>query len=165
MAERGASVVGVDGASAMIELARERQPGLDFRQADAHALPFEAAAFDAVLGNFVILHLGRPERAVAEFARVIAPGGTVALTVWDRPERASSSPCSSTPSPRRARRRRRTSPADPLLSLRRRRGVRRAARAGRAQERRVETIDFTHGVATADELWDGLLGGAVRTRR
>ena len=61
---------------------------LDFRQADAHALPFEAAAFDAVLGNFVILHLGRPEQAVAEFARVLAPGGTVALTVWDLPERA-----------------------------------------------------------------------------
>jgi hypothetical protein len=35
-----------------------------------------------------MLHLGRPERAAAEFVRVLAPGGRLALTVWDLPERA-----------------------------------------------------------------------------
>jgi hypothetical protein len=30
--------------------------------------------------NFLLLHLGRPKRAAAEFARVLAPGGRVALT-------------------------------------------------------------------------------------
>jgi SAM-dependent methyltransferase len=87
-ARRGASVVGVDVAAAMVALARRLHPGLEFREADAHALPFEDASFDAVVGNFAILHLGRPEEAVAEFARTLAPGGTLALTVWDRPERA-----------------------------------------------------------------------------
>jgi ubiquinone/menaquinone biosynthesis C-methylase UbiE len=38
-AARGASVVGVDAAGAMISLARRLHPGLDFRQADAHGLP------------------------------------------------------------------------------------------------------------------------------
>jgi len=78
---RGAMAVGVDIAQAMVELARELHPGLDFRQADAQALPFEDACFDAVVGNFAILHLGRPEQAVAEFVRTIVPGGALALTV------------------------------------------------------------------------------------
>ena len=87
-AERGASVVGVDIADAMISLARRLHPQLEFRSGDAEALPFPDASFDAVVGNFVILHLGRPEQAAAEFARVLADGGRLALTVWDVPERA-----------------------------------------------------------------------------
>lgn len=47
-ARRGASVVGVDVAAAMVALARRLHPGLEFREADAHALPFEDASFDAV---------------------------------------------------------------------------------------------------------------------
>jgi ubiquinone/menaquinone biosynthesis C-methylase UbiE len=88
-AERGASVVGVDVAGAMLALAGRLHPGLDFRQADVHMLPFEGGSFDAVVGNFLILHLGRPEQAVAGFVRMLRPGGRLALTVWDVPERAS----------------------------------------------------------------------------
>jgi ubiquinone/menaquinone biosynthesis C-methylase UbiE len=73
-ARRGASVVGVDVAAAMVALARRLHPGLEFREADAHALPFEEASFDAVVGNFAILHLGRPNEAVAEFVRTLARG-------------------------------------------------------------------------------------------
>src|SRR5262245_23907594 len=47
--ERGASVVGVDITPAMIRLARERHPDIDFREADAEALPFEDGSFDAVI--------------------------------------------------------------------------------------------------------------------
>lgn len=64
-ADRGASVVGVDVAGAMIALARRLHPEIDFRQADIHKLPFEAGSFDVVVGNFVVLHLGRPEQAMA----------------------------------------------------------------------------------------------------
>ena len=59
----------MDVAQAMVALARRLHPDVDFRQADAHALPFEDSSFDAVVGNFVILHLGRPEQAAAEFVR------------------------------------------------------------------------------------------------
>jgi len=84
-AGRGASVVGVDVAEAMIARARSAHPGLEFRQADAHELPFADASFDAVVGNLAIMHLSRPERAMAEFVRVLRPGGRLVLTAWADP--------------------------------------------------------------------------------
>ncbi len=72
-------VVGIDAAAAMAGLARRLHPSLEFRQAEAEALPFEDGSFDAVVGNFVIFHVGRPERAVEEFVRVLAPGGRLAI--------------------------------------------------------------------------------------
>ena len=72
----------------MIALAARLHPGLDFRQADVHELPFEVSSFDAVVGNFLILHLGRPEQAMAGFVSMLRPGGRLALTAWDLPERA-----------------------------------------------------------------------------
>src|SRR5664279_4956047 len=77
----------MDLAEGMVSLAARLHPDLEFRRGDAEALPFPDELFDAVVGNFVLLHLGRPERAVSEFVRVLGPGGRVALTVWDLPER------------------------------------------------------------------------------
>ena len=68
-AARGATVIGVDVAEAMIALARRLHPELVFRRGDAEALAFDDAAFDAVVANFLLLHLGRPERALGELAR------------------------------------------------------------------------------------------------
>ncbi|MGW4808295.1 class I SAM-dependent methyltransferase [Kitasatospora sp. NPDC004272] len=48
-------------------------------------LPFPDESFDAVVGNFVINHVGRPDAAVAELLRVLRPGGRIALTVWANP--------------------------------------------------------------------------------
>ncbi len=76
--ERGASVIGVDVAEGMLALARHFHPSLDFRFGDAEALPFPDGSFDAVVANFVMLHVGRPEQAAAEFARVLAPDGRAA---------------------------------------------------------------------------------------
>jgi SAM-dependent methyltransferase len=84
-AERGAFVIGVDIVEGMISLARRLHPQLDFRFGNAEALRF-ADEFDAVIGNFVLLHVGRPDRAAAEFARVLDADGRVALTVWDFPD-------------------------------------------------------------------------------
>ena len=82
---RGAAVVGIDLAMSMVKLARTRHPAVAFHQADAEDLPFPPRTFDAVVGNLALQHLPRPERAVGEFARVLAPGGVVALTAWDVP--------------------------------------------------------------------------------
>src|SRR4051812_15489658 len=87
-AQRGAAVVGVDVAPAMVQRARRLHPGLDFREADAEALPFADGCFDAVVGSFSVVHLGRPEQAVGEFMRVLTAGGRLALSVWDLPQRA-----------------------------------------------------------------------------
>jgi ubiquinone/menaquinone biosynthesis C-methylase UbiE len=85
-AGRGASVIGTDIAPAMVALARELNPGIAFRQADAEELPFGDGSFEAVVGNFVVPHLGRPERAVAECSRVLTPEGKLALSMWDAPD-------------------------------------------------------------------------------
>jgi SAM-dependent methyltransferase len=87
-AERGASVVGIDFAAAMIADASRRYPAVEFREGDAEELPFADASFDAVTMNFGLLHLGRPERAIAEAHRVLRTGGRFGFTVWAKPEEA-----------------------------------------------------------------------------
>jgi SAM-dependent methyltransferase len=87
-AARGADVVAVDFAQAMVDHARRHHAGLDVRIGDAEALPFESASFDAVVASFAMLHFARPERALGEMRRVLRPGGRVAFTVWASPERA-----------------------------------------------------------------------------
>ena len=87
-AARGATVVGLDFSRAMIAEARRRHPSIVFRDGDAQALPFDADSFDAVVMNFALLHLARPEAAVAEAHRVLRRRGRYALTVWAGPEQA-----------------------------------------------------------------------------
>jgi SAM-dependent methyltransferase len=163
-AARGAEVVGVDISERMVELARERHPAIGFEVGDAERLPFPSASFDAVLAGFVFNHLPSPEAAMAEIARVLAPGGRVALTVWDEPERARivglladaireagidvDAQVASGPSPYRL--------ADDAEMLKLLTG---AGLAGAG----VSTYAFDHPAEDADELWEGLLGGSIRT--
>ena len=62
--------------------------GIDFKEDDAEQLSFEDSSFDAVVLNFGMLHLARPELALAEAHRVLRPGGRVAFTVWETPDKA-----------------------------------------------------------------------------
>jgi SAM-dependent methyltransferase len=87
-ARRGAAVVAVDFSTAMLAEARRHHPRIDFQAGDAEALSFPDASFDAVVMSFGLLHLGRPDRALAEAYRVLRRGGRVAYTVWARPEEA-----------------------------------------------------------------------------
>jgi len=87
-AGRGADVVGLDFSAAMVAEARRQHPTIDFREGDAEELPFPDNSFNAVVMNFGLLHLARPERAVREAHRVLRRRGRFGFTVWAPPEQA-----------------------------------------------------------------------------
>ncbi|MCX5689297.1 MAG: class I SAM-dependent methyltransferase [Planctomycetota bacterium] len=84
-AKCGASVLGIDFAADMVQLARLKWPGLAFEVGDAERLALPAASFDVVLMNFGILHLADPQAAIAQAFAVLRPGGHFAFTVWMPP--------------------------------------------------------------------------------
>ncbi|TKW75052.1 MAG: methyltransferase domain-containing protein, partial [Bradyrhizobium icense] len=61
-------------------------PRIAWRQADALALPFEAAAFDVVACQFGAMFFPDRVKAYAEAGRVLVPGGRLFFSVWDRIE-------------------------------------------------------------------------------
>ena len=80
--ELGSEVVAVDISPRMVELTRAR--GVDAREADVQALPFEDASFDCVAANWVLYHVPDLDLGVRELARVLRPGGRlVAATLGD----------------------------------------------------------------------------------
>ena len=71
-------VVGVDIVSELLERARGGAPAnVTFIEGDATDLPLETGSFDLACSRRTFHHIARPERAVAELARVTAPGGRV----------------------------------------------------------------------------------------
>jgi SAM-dependent methyltransferase len=81
-------VVGVDPSEGFLATARARidDPRAAFQPADARSLPFPDDRFDAVVGGLVLNFVPDPATAVAEWARVAAPGAVVAAYVWDYAE-------------------------------------------------------------------------------
>jgi len=80
-ADRGATVTGVDLNEAMLTVARRVRPELDWRQGNAQDLPLADGSFDVVMSQMALMFLPEPAAALAEMARVVRPGGTVAVLV------------------------------------------------------------------------------------
>ena len=85
-AERGAVATGVDFYAPMVAASARLYSKANFHNGDAEALPFADESFDAATMNFGLLHLGDPDKALAEACRVLRPGGRFAFTVWAKPE-------------------------------------------------------------------------------
>ena len=81
----GADTVGIDVAPSMVRRAAIANPSIPFRVGSFEAIPAGEGAFDAVVGNFVFNHVGRPGVALAEARRVLRPGGWLALSSWEAP--------------------------------------------------------------------------------
>jgi SAM-dependent methyltransferase len=81
-------VTAIDPSAGFVEHARAAAAGAPatFRVADAQALPFDDASFDAAVSGLVLNFIPQPERAVAELARTTRAGGTIAVYVWDYAE-------------------------------------------------------------------------------
>ena len=162
-AARGAEPTGVDFSETMLAYARAHVPGVEFVRGDASALPFEDETYDAVVMAFLLLHLGDPERAVAEVARVLRPGGKTAFSVWDEPWRgrwigvffeaftaAGARPPATVPVWPDFFRFADDAEFTALLE---------GANLGHVT---VETVEFGLHLDVGDELWDGLVQGSVR---
>lgn len=78
----GGSVVGVDGSTGMLAVARRVRPQVRTIAAVVIDLPFRGGTFDAVVGNFVIAHFTKYQTALHDLLRVLRPGGRLAMTAW-----------------------------------------------------------------------------------
>lgn len=158
------SVVGVDLSPQMVRLAVAAYPGVVFREADAEDLPFPDRSFDAVVSNFGIGHFPRPERALGEFVRVVTQGGVIAVSWWDVPARhrvngiffdAMNEAGAWLPPEVPA--------GPPMFRFSDDEELSDALRSVGLAEVGVRAFSFTHLLASQEELWNGIVGGTVRT--
>jgi ubiquinone/menaquinone biosynthesis C-methylase UbiE len=85
-ARRFASVTSTDYVPALLEKGRARAVAeglfVDFREADAEALPFPDASFDAALSTFGVMFTPDHARAASEMLRVVRGGGRIGMANW-----------------------------------------------------------------------------------
>ncbi|MDG4783094.1 class I SAM-dependent methyltransferase [Micromonospora sp. WMMD961] len=81
-------VTGIDPSAGFVAVARTRvtDPRAAFQVGDARALPLPDRVADVVVSGLTLNFVPEPERAVAEFTRVVRPAGVVAAYVWDYAE-------------------------------------------------------------------------------
>ena len=78
-------VVGIDPSEVFVEAAQAQVGDSRYRcrQGRGEALPFEDGEFSVAVSGLVLNFVGDKSKAVAEMKRVVRPGGSVALYVWD----------------------------------------------------------------------------------
>jgi SAM-dependent methyltransferase len=161
-AERGAEVVGLDFAEAMVTLASRTHPGLTFVVGDAQNPPFADRSFDAIVGNFTFHHLSDQRRALASWRRLLRPGGWLALTAWDVPAANrlmglfvdAVAAAEAVPPPE--------VPVGPPMTMTDD-SYHEALRLAGFNPTLVGTVRFTLQLATTDALWNRMLASSLRT--
>jgi SAM-dependent methyltransferase len=85
-ARRFADVTSTDYVPALLDKGRARAEAeglpVDFRFADAEALPFDDASFDVVLSTFGVMFAPDSARSAQEMLRVVRPAGRIGLASW-----------------------------------------------------------------------------------
>ena len=76
--QKGCTVVGLDQSPEMLAVARDRLPDVEFVEASAETLPFADEFFDALTFTYLLRYVDDPGATLAELARVVRPGGTIA---------------------------------------------------------------------------------------
>jgi demethylmenaquinone methyltransferase/2-methoxy-6-polyprenyl-1,4-benzoquinol methylase len=83
--EAGGEVTGLDFSERMLERARRKSDAIEWVRGDLLALPFEDAAFDAATIGFGIRNVDDLDAGLRELARVVRPGGRLAVLEITRP--------------------------------------------------------------------------------
>ena len=77
------TTVGVDINEAMLNIARSKSSAIEWLHAPAEKLPFPNDIFNCVVSQFGLMYFEDQEAAIHEMIRVLKPGGSLAVTVWD----------------------------------------------------------------------------------
>jgi SAM-dependent methyltransferase len=77
-------VVALDNNEGMLAVARRKSSAIEWRQGSAESLPFQDGRFDAVVSQFGLMFFEDKRQAVDEMARVLEPGGRLAVAVWGK---------------------------------------------------------------------------------
>ena len=80
LARRGHRVIGVDSSPDMLAHARQRVPGAEFHVAELDRLPLPDECVDVVVCALALEHVPRLDPVLAEFARVLRPGGDLVIS-------------------------------------------------------------------------------------
>jgi ubiquinone/menaquinone biosynthesis C-methylase UbiE len=151
----GAEAAAVDPSPEFVAALRENVPGVDAHEGPAERLPWADGAFDAALAQLVVAFMSDAPVGVAEMRRVVRPGGTVAVCMWDREgmellaavSRTQQAVAASGPMPEARMRYRTREEIESLFA---------AGFAGMSTE--LFEVECTY--RDFDELWTSLLGGA-----
>ena len=86
------SVAGLDAGAGMLGVAHQLAPAVEWRQGTAESLPYADGSFDAVVSQFGLMFFDDRAAALREMLRVLAPGGWLAVAVWESLERSEAYP-------------------------------------------------------------------------
>jgi ubiquinone/menaquinone biosynthesis C-methylase UbiE len=84
LVRRGADVAAAEPSGAFVASLRQRLPAIAVHQAQAERLPWPDGRFDSALAQLVLTFMEDAPAGVREMRRVVRPGGTVAVCMWDR---------------------------------------------------------------------------------
>ncbi len=77
------SVVGLDINEGMLAVAERKSPGIEWKFGAVESIPFEDETFDTVVSQFGLMFFVDKAAAIQEMFRVLKPGGTLVIAVWD----------------------------------------------------------------------------------
>lgn len=77
------AVAGLDPSAGMLSVAARVSPAVNWRQGSAESLPYADQSFDAVVSQFGLMFFSDRGKSLREMLRVLAPGGHLAVAVWD----------------------------------------------------------------------------------
>lgn len=84
LVRRSAAAGAIEPSQAFVDALHARFPGVDIRAAGAESLPWPDETFDAALAQLVVAFMSDAPAGIREMLRVVRPGGTVAVCMWDR---------------------------------------------------------------------------------